>query len=442
MNPATAEQDLTVAHSRKHPLDEELSQPIEAPAGAAAPRQRFRTFASLRHTDYRYLWSGTLMMSAGQWIQQVTLGWLLYDLTANSMLLGALNGLRALPFLVTGPLAGVAADRMDRRRLLLQTQTVLIVTAVLMGALVASPFLHVWHLFAFTLITGVAWTITEPVRMSMIPNVVPKKDLANAVALNSGGFNLMKVMGPALGGALIAWFGAAENFFLQAIAYAGVLAMIYWMHIPPHSAEAKQQSAIANLKEGFAYVWSTPAVLALMSLAYVPRIFAVPYQTLMPVFQKDVLNVGPEGLGLLMAAPGLGAVIAVLLMASLGSRIKRQGSLLVGSILVLGGFLILFSQITWFPLALAALVLVGIFQMFFLASTATILQMIVPDELRGRVLSLYMLDRGFMPLGAMFAGTAAHFIGAPMAVASMGGIVILLTLAVAWLIPAIRNLET
>jgi len=382
------------------------------------------------------------MMSAGQWIQQVTLGWLLYDLTGNSMLLGALNGLRALPFLVTGPLAGVAADRMDRRKLLLQTQSVLIITAVLMGALVASPFLHVWHIFLFTLITGVAWTITEPVRMSMIPNVVPKEDLANAVALNSGGFNLMKVIGPALGGALIAWFGAAENFFLQAIAYSGVLAMIYWMHMPPQRIENKSKSALANLKEGFAYVLSTPAVLALMTLAYVPRIFAVPYQILMPVFQKDVLQVGPEGLGLLMAAPGVGAVIAVLTLASLGSRIKQQGLLLVGSIIVLGGFLVLFSQITWFPLALVVLVLVGIFQMLFLASTATILQMMVPDELRGRVLSLYMLDRGFMPLGALFAGATAHFIGAPLTVAIMGAIVILLTLVVAWFVPAIRTLET
>jgi len=381
------------------------------------------------------------MMSAGQWVQQVTLGWLLYDLTGNSMLLGALNGLRALPFLVTGPLAGVAADRMDRRRLLLRTQWILIITALLMGALVASPFLHVWHIFLFTLITGVAWTITEPVRMSMIPSVVPKENLANAVALNSGGFNLMKVIGPALGGALIAWFGPAENFYVQAIAYSGVLAMVYWMHIPPHHAESKRRSALVNLKEGFAYVWSTPAVLALMTLAYVPRIFAVPYQTLMPVFQKDVLQTGPEGLGLLMAAPGVGAVIAVLTLASLGSRIQRQGLLLVGSIVVLGALLVIFSQITWFPLALFMLVLVGIFQMFFLASTATMLQMIVPDKLRGRVLSLYMLDRGFMPLGALFAGTTAHFIGAPLTVALMGAIVIILTVIVAWLVPAIRTLE-
>ena len=165
------------------------------------------------------------MMSAGQWVQQVTLGWLLYDLTGNSVLLGALNGLRALPFLVTGPMAGVAADRMDRRKLLIGTQWVLIVTAILFGLLVLSPFLHVWHLFLFTLVTGIAWTITEPVRMSLIPSAVPKDELANAVALNSGGFNMMKVIGPALGGALIAWFGAADNFFVQAIAYLGVLAV-------------------------------------------------------------------------------------------------------------------------------------------------------------------------------------------------------------------------
>ena len=423
-------------------MDDELTAPLDTATTATPPRARLRTFSSLRHADFRYLWTGTVMMSAGQWVQQVTLGWLIYDLTGNSVLLGALNGLRALPFLVTGPMAGVAADRMDRRKLLIGTQWVLIATAVIFGGLVWSPYLHVWHIFVFTLITGVAWTITEPVRMSLIPSSVPKDELANAVAINSGGFNMMKVLGPALGGALIAWVGAAENFFVQAVAYAGVLWMIYRMNVPPQRAEARHTSALANLKEGFAYVWSTPAVFALMALAYVPRIFAVPYQTLMPVFQKDVLKIGPEGLGLLMAAPGIGAVIAILTLASMGNRIKRQGRFLVGSIFVLGAAIILFSQITWFPLALVTLVIVGIFQMFFLASTATMLQMIVPDELRGRVLSLYMLDRGFMPLGALFAGTSAHFLGAPTTVAIMGAIVIVLTALVAWRIPAIRQLES
>jgi MFS family permease len=428
-------------------VEEQLTPTLEASVETATVVSvsrpfRFQTFSSLRHLDFRYLCTGTFMMSAGQWIQQVTLGWLVYDLTGNSMLLGALNGVRALPFLVTGPMAGVAADRMNRKRLLLRTQWVLIITALFMGGLVASGFLQVWHIFIFTLVTGVAWTFTEPVRQSMIPSLVPKKELANAIALNSGGFNLMKIVGPAVGGAMIALFGAAGNFFVQTIAYIGVLLMIYWMNVPPTPEEARRSSALANLKEGFGYVWSTPTVLALMVLAYVPRIFAVPYQTLMPVFQKDVLNVGPEGLGMLMAAPGLGAVIAVLILASAANRLRRQGVFLAGSLVILGIFLIIFSQIKSFPLALLSLVAAGIFQMLFLASTNTLLQLIVPDELRGRVMSLYMLDRGFMPAGALFAGVTAHFLGAPTTVATMGTIVIVLTLVVAWRVPALRRLET
>ena len=404
-------------------------------------RLRIRTFSSLRHIDYRYLWSGTLMMSAGQWIQQVTLGWLVYDLTGNSMMLGVLNGLRALPFLITGPMAGVAADRMDRKHLLLRTQWVLIITAIVMGLLVASKWLQVWHIFLFTLVTGVAWSFTEPVRQSMIPSVVPKQELANAIALNSGGFNLMKIIGPAAGGAMIALFGVAGNFFVQSIAYVGVLAMIYLMRVPATPDDARRSSALANLKQGFAYVWSNPTVLALMALAYVPRVFAVPYQTLMPVFQKDILGVGPEGLGLLMAAPGLGAVIAVFMLATFGHRLKRQGLLLVASVVVLGLFLVIFSRITYFPLSLLCLVAVGIFQMFFLASTNTLLQLTIPDQLRGRVMSLYMLDRGLMPAGALFAGITAHFAGAPATVAMMGALVVVLSLTVAWKVPAIRSLD-
>src|ERR1041384_3016833 len=248
-------------------LEEQFTPTVEASeavtVASTSPPFRFQIFSSLQHVDFRYLCTGTFMMSAGQWIQQVTLGWLIYDLTANSMLLGVLNGVRALPFLVTGPMAGVAADRMNRKRLLLRTQWVLIVTALFMGGVVACGFLEVWHIFVFTLVAGVAWTFTEPVRQSMIPNLVPKKELANAIALNSGGFNLMKIVGPAVGGAMIALFGAAGNFFVQTIAYIGVLMMIYWMHVPPTPDEARRSSAIANLEEGLAYVWSTPAVLAL-----------------------------------------------------------------------------------------------------------------------------------------------------------------------------------
>lgn len=383
-----------------------------------------------------------MLMGAGQWIQQVTLGWLLYDLTGSSVLLGALNGLRALPFLVAGPIAGVAADRMDRRKLLLKTQYVLIITALIMGIVVASGLLQPWHLFVFTAITGTAWAIHEPVRQSLIPSVVPKKDLVNAIALNSGGFNLTKIVGPALGGVLIALLGAAGNFFVQGAAYLGVLVMVYLMRVPPTPEEARRSSAFANLKEGFRYVWSTPVVLALMAAALVPRIFAVPYQVLMPVFQKDVLRVGPEGLGMMLAAPGVGAVLAVLLLASFSPTFRRQGLLLLWSMTGLGIFLILFSKMTSFPRAILVLAGIGSCQVVFMATTTTMLQMLVPDALRGRVMSIYMLDRGLMPIGALLAGVIAHFVGAPAAVSLMGSVVIILAVLVVWRVPLIRRLES
>ncbi len=380
-------------------------------------------------------------MSGGQWIQQVTLGWLLYDLTGSSMLLGALNGLRMLPFLISGPLAGVAADRMDRRKLMLNAEYVLVLATLGMGGVVASGLLQVWHLFLFTLITGIAWSFNEPVRQSLIPNVVPKEELMNAVALNSAGFNLNKVIGPALGGLLIALFGAAGNFFVQGVAYMCVLVTIYLMRVPATPDQARKSTVFANLKEGLGYVWSTPVVFALMMADLLPRIIVVPYQALMPIFQKDVLKVGPEGLGMLMAAPGIGAVLTVLLLASIAHSFRRKGLLLLGALSFLGIFLILFSLTTSFPLAILALVGVGGCQIFFMAITNALLQMIVPDELRGRVMSLYMLDRGLIPAGSMLAGVSAHVIGAPTTVAWMGSLVIVLAVLMAWKAPIIRELK-
>jgi predicted MFS family arabinose efflux permease len=308
------------------------------------------------------------------------------------------------------------------------------------GGLVASGMLEVWHLFVFTFITGVAWAFVDPIRQTLVPTLVPKKELMNAVALNSAAFNLTKVLGPSLGGLLIVVFGAAGNFFVQGIAYVAVLFSVYWMMVPPTPTEARQSTAIANLKEGLVYVWSNRAVFALMATALVPRIFAVPYQTLMPVFQKDVLNVGPEGLGILLAAPGLGAILSGLMLATLANRIKHQGLLLLGSLILDGIMLNLFSRTTSFSLAILALIGVGACQIAYMATTNTMLQMIVPDALRGRVMSIYALDRGLMPLGALMAGISAHWIGAPATVSYMGVVVILMAVLVAWRAPVVRGL--
>ncbi|MBI4494943.1 MAG: MFS transporter [Chloroflexi bacterium] len=420
------------------------SSPAPATRAHSAPaRLGLQTFSSLRHRDYRYLWTGTMFMSAGQWIQQVTLGWLLYDMTGSSVLLGALNGLRSLPFLVSSPVAGVAADRMDRRKLILGSQAILLVTAFGMGALVVSGLVQVWHLFVFTLLTGLPWAFTTTVRQTLVPTVVPKQDLMNAVALSSTGFNLTKVLGPALAGLLIAWFGAGGNFFVQAGAYAGVLAMIFLMRVPPMSDQARQSSVAANLKEGLGYIWSNPVVRGLIAITMIPNVLAMPvYQSLMPVFQKDVLGLGPEALGLLLAAPGLGAVLSTLLLATIAHHVHRKGLVLLGGLLLQGVCVVLFSQAPSLHLALLALVGVGSSQLLFSANTNTLLQLTVPDALRGRVMSIYLLDNGLSPAGAMVAGVLTHFLGAPTSVALMGGVMITLALLVAWRSPRIREIET
>lgn len=400
-----------------------------------------RSFSALRHRDFRFLMAGTVFMSAGQWIQQVTLGWLIYDMTGSSLMLGVLNGIRMLPFLVLTPAAGVAADRMDRRRLLLSSQVLLLVTAFIMGILVIAGRAEVWHLFVFTLITGMAWSFNSPVRQALVPSVVPQADLPNAVALNSMGFHFTKMIAPTLGGLLIVWFGGGGNFLAQSVTYLGVLWMIYLMHIRPLSGPPRHSSALADMKDGLKYVVSSPLILGLVLVSLVSRIFAMPYQTLMPVFQKDILGVGPDGLGMLMAAPGVGAVLATLLLTRLANRLRHRGVILIGSLLMLGIFLIAFSQTNSLFWAMLTLVGVGGFQMFFVNLSMVMLQMLVPDELRGRVLSIYMLDHGLMPAGALLAGVATTFVGAPVTVAIMGTIVILLALLAVWTVPQLREVS-
>ena len=399
------------------------------------------TFASLRNRDFRYLWVGTCFLSGGLWIQQVSLGWAIYEMTRSSILLGALNGLRFLPFLIFSPLAGVAADRSDRRKLMITTQWFVLVTALAMGVVVSLDLLEVWHLFAFTLVTGVVWSFSEPVRQALIPDVVPRAELMNAVALNSAAFNFTKIIGPSVGGVLIVLFGLAGNFYIQSASYLFVMWMIYRMHIPERVRDANRSSVLSNLREGIRYVWSEPVVFSILATAMIPRLFAMPYQALMPIFQKDVLQVGPDGLGMMMAAPGLGAMLVMLSVAHFANRVNRPGLLMIAALVLQGAFLILFALMRTLPLALLTLVVVGGFQVLFMSISNMVLHMTVPDKLRGRVMSIYMLDRGITPAGALMAGVSAHFIGAPYTVMGMGAMVLALSAVVVVFLPNLRKVR-
>jgi MFS family permease len=368
----------------------------------------------------------TLFTSAGQWFQQITVGWLVWEMTHSAFLLGSINGFRALPLLLLAPVGGVAADRVNRKWLLQSTAVLAFFSSAAMAVIIFAEVLEVWHLFLFTLITGVVWAFNNPVRQSIVPNLVPKFDLMNALALQSAGFNITRILGPALAGVILAHLGGAENFGLQTLAYVGVFMMVVPMVVPA-ATRAASASIRENLGEGMKYVWSHRTLRTQLTLAFVPTILAFPYMALMPIFATDVYGKAESAFGIMGSAVGVGAVLGTLTLATL-SNVERRGMVMMGAILLLGVSLVAFSQARSFELALFLLAVTGAAQMVYLTTNQTILQLIVPDELRGRVMGIYMLSQGMMPLGGLLGGALAEATSAPTAVALLGTLVCVMAL--------------
>jgi predicted MFS family arabinose efflux permease len=259
----------------------------------------------------------------------------------------------------------------------------------------------------------------------------------NAMALNSAGFNVTRIVGPSVAGLLIAKVGAGENFYMQAVAYGGVALMVAQLNIPTMK-RSNDVSVVDNLREGASYVWRHATLRTQMTLALVPVVIALPYTALMPIFAREVLHRGPGGFGLLMSAPGIGAVLGTLTIASL-SGVQRKGRLLLGAVFALGLSLIAFSFSRHFIVSLLLLIVIGACQMVYMTTNQTLLQLTAPDELRGRVMGIYMLNQGLLPLGSLFAGSIAGVVGAPAAVLVMGVIVSSLALLFAWRAPSLRT---
>ncbi|MBI2887327.1 MAG: MFS transporter [Chloroflexi bacterium] len=417
-----------------------------APTLVAEPEARparggfkLSTFTSLRYRDYRLLFFSIMFTSAGQWMEQIALSWMAYQMTDSPFMLGAINGMRAIPFLVMGPWAGVAADRMDRKQLMFLSQAYVMLLTGIMSFLILADLVQVWHLFAFTLLSGMGWSFTQPVRQTLIPNLVPRAALMNAVALQSAAFNSTRVIGPTIAGLLLASLGAGWVFALKTSLYVAVLGLLALMRVPATPGDARRASPARELWEGVQYILGNQVVSWLILLALIPMLFAMPFQTLMPVFARDVLQIGPQGFGLLVSASGIGALVGTLTVASLGN-FQRKGLLLLLSGGGLGLTLIFFSWSPWVPLSLAVLVVVGGFQMTYMSMTNTLLHLNITDEVRGRVMSIYMLDMGLTPLGALFAGTLASLFSAPLAVTVMGSVCVALTITALTRVPSIRRL--
>jgi MFS family permease len=299
------------------------------------------------------------------------------------------------------------------------TQVGLLISTVIMAAVVFSGELRLWHLFAYTFITGIAWAFNNPVRQSVIVNLVPKHDLMNALALNSAGFNITRIVGPSIGGFMIAHLGGGENFTLQSTFYIGVIAMVGMMTIPAVVNRKAIVSVRQNLNDGFSYVSRHPQLRIQLALAFVPTILAFPYMALMPIFAEDVLGKGAGGFGLMGSAVGIGAVIGTLTLATL-KNVQHKGHLMIVAVFVLGISLVLFALSRNFELSLVILMVTGAAQMLYLTTNQTILQLTVDDEMRGRVMGIYMLSQGMMPLGGLLGGGLADVTSAPTAVLIMG----------------------
>ncbi|MDE2969894.1 MAG: MFS transporter [Chloroflexota bacterium] len=366
---------------------------------------QLRTFASFRYPNYRLLWASTLMASAGNWVQQVTIGWLTFHLTQDALATGSVLGLRGVPFLVAGPLGGVLADRMDRRKLLMATQIYLAALGAVFALLVWSDQLAVWHLYAFTFLFGAGWAMNNPLRQAMVANSVDREHMMNAIALNSAAFQITRIIGPAIGGVLIALVGPSTNFIIQAVAFTLVAVLVWPLRIPQEDySRSARQSFLTNFREGVAYAVRTPVILALILLGMIPSLFLMSFVFgLLRVFGAAVLENPDRGLGFLLSAFGVGALIGTVSLASLGSA-RRKGLMLLAAAMGAALSTMLFATTSTLWSAMAVITVMGAMHMFYMATNNTLIQTIVPDTLRGRVLSLFMLDFALTSLGAAMAG--------------------------------------
>jgi MFS family permease len=389
-------------------------------------RSRFRDLVrSLRHRNFQLFFSGQLISLIGTWMQNIAQAWLVYRITGSSLLLGVVGFAGQIPIFLFAPLGGLAADRWNRHRVVIGTQTASMILAFILAALTLFHVVRVWEIIVLAALLGVVNAFDVPARQSFLIEMVVREDLMNAIALNSSMFNGARVIGPAIAGVLVARIGEGWCFFANAVSYIAVIIGLLLMKLRPLRTASKDSSPFEHIAEGFRFVSRTKPILALVLLIGLVSLVAVPYSVLMPIFADRVLHRGAHGLGILMGSTGIGALLGALTLAI------RRGVQGLGRVvgLAAGAFgvsLILFAFSRSFWLSVALLIPVGYSVMLQMSSSNTLIQAMVPDELRGRAMAMYtMMFMGMAPMGSLFAGALADKIGAPwtVAIGGMGAIV-------------------
>jgi MFS family permease len=377
---------------------------------------------AFRHRNYRLFFSGQLISLTGTWMQSVAESWLVYRLTGSSALLGISAFCSQIPVFLFATIGGTVADRVNRHRIIVTTQTLSMILPLMLAALTLSGRVQVWHVFALAAGLGVVNAFDIPARQAFLVDMVGREDLTNAIALNSSMVNGARVVGPAVAGILVAAVGEGWCFLINGVSYIAVIAGLLLMRLPARERRLAPGSALQHTIEGFRFVAQTAPVRALLILLGVVSFAGMPYAVLMPVFAESILHGGARGLGILMGASGCGALAGALSLAT-RRGVRGLGRWVVVSAASFGVALTLFSLSRTFWVSALLLVPVGASMMVEMASSNTLIQSMVPDALRGRVMAVYsMMFMGMAPFGALWAGWLADRIGAPHTVV-IGGVV-------------------
>ena len=410
---------------------------------ATQSRARLQVFTALKRPGFRRFWLGTVASVMGFQIMTVAQGWLVYDLTGSTLFLGYVGLAAGLPAIVLNLIGGVIADRVDKRRLLMATQSISSLVMLLLATLALLELVQVWHIIVTAFLIGSLQAFDNPTRQAIFPQLIDREDMMNAVALNSMVWQGTRVIGPALGGIIIATkLGVAPGFYAPFLGFLVMAVMISTLRLPPLK-RAEGASVFKDMAQGINFVRSNRIFTYLIGMTFFNSMFGMSYIFLFPVFARDIFDAGTAGLGIMSSATGAGALLGTLATASLGNY-RHKGWLLLGGAVMFGVFLILFAAtsafLVSFPLALGLIFLAGASTSIYMITVMSALQILVPNELRGRVMGIYGMTWSLLPLGAMQAGVIAEFTSAPFAVAIGGAAVIIFAVGMSMSSRLVRNL--
>lgn len=378
-------------------------------------------FRALRYRNYRLFFVGQGISLIGTWMQQIALSWLVYRLTDSVFLLGAVTFSSQVPSFLLGPFAGLVADRFNRQKVLQLTQFLSMVQAITLAVLILTETVQIWHIMALSVMLGIINAYDIATRQAFVVEMVEKReDVSNAIALNSSMFNMARLVGPSIAGILIAAVGEGICILINAISYGAVLASLFMMRLQPFEPELRKRKVWLQLKEGFGYAFGFPPIRALILIVALLSLFGMPFSVLLPVFARDILHGGANTLGYLMGASGVGALTGALFLAQRKS-VMGLGKVMIFTMLIFGLGLVAFSFSELLLISLLCMLISGFGMIVTMASCNTLLQTIVEDDKRGRVMSLYsMAFMGMAPFGSVLAGWVAEYIGVSITLAACG----------------------